>query len=148
MMLLPQNDTLTIDREFPDVVAFTNGSRILHSIEAVNARFRHPAPSVTAHVLATTPSNCIGSRAAKAQTYANSICSHWGMENGRHWVLDVCFDEDQCRMRTDHSAENMALLRRLALCVLKKHGGKGSIRGKRLQSGWHDKFLVNILNGK
>jgi predicted transposase YbfD/YdcC len=90
----------------------------------------------------------IGSRAAKAKAYANFVRSHWGIENGLHWVLDVCFDEDQCRMRTDHSPENMALLRRLALCLLKKHGGKGSIRGKRLQSGWNDDFLLEILSGK
>jgi predicted transposase YbfD/YdcC len=90
----------------------------------------------------------IGSRAAKAKAYANSIRSHWGIENGLHWVLDVSFDEDGCRMRTDHSPENMALLRRLALCLLKRHGGKGSIRGKRLQSGWNDEFLLGILNCK
>lgn len=90
----------------------------------------------------------IGSRAAKAKTYANSIRSHWGIENGLHWVLDVCFDEDGCRMRTDHSPQNMALLRRLALCLLKKHSGKGSIRGKRLQSGWNDDFLLEMLSCK
>ena len=90
----------------------------------------------------------IGSRAAKATAYTGYIRSHWGIENGLHWVLDVSFDEDQCRMRTDHSAENMALLRRLALCLLKKHGGKGSIRGKRLQSGWNDEMLLEVLNCK
>lgn len=87
----------------------------------------------------------IGSRAAKAKSYASFIRSHWGIENGLHWVLDVCFDEDGSRMRTDHSPENMALLRRLALCLLKKHGGNGSIRGKRLQSGWNDEFLLEVL---
>jgi predicted transposase YbfD/YdcC len=90
----------------------------------------------------------IGSRAATAKDYTGYVRSHWGIENGLHWVLDVSFDEDQCRMRTDHSAENMALLRRLALCLLKKHGGKGSIRGKRLQSGWNDEMLLEVLNGK
>jgi predicted transposase YbfD/YdcC len=90
----------------------------------------------------------IGSRAAKAKVYANAIRSHWGIENGLHWVLDVSFDEDGCRMRTDHSPENMALLRRLALCLLKKHGRQGSIRGKRLQSGWNDEFLLEVLNWK
>jgi predicted transposase YbfD/YdcC len=90
----------------------------------------------------------IGSRAAKAKTYTHAIRSHWGIENGLHWVLDVCFAEDQCRMRTDHSPENMALLRRLALCLLKRHGRKGSIRGKRLQSGWNDEFLLEILSCK
>jgi predicted transposase YbfD/YdcC len=90
----------------------------------------------------------IGSRAAKAKAYTSYVRSHWGIENGLHWVLDVSFDEDQCRMRTDHSPENMALLRRLALCLLKRHGRQGSIRGKRLQSGWNDEFLLEILNCK
>ena len=90
----------------------------------------------------------IGSKAAKAKAYASYVRSHWGIENGLHWVLDVSFDEDQCRMRTDHSPENMALLRRLALSLLKQHGGKGSVRGKRVQSGWNDRLLVEILSRK
>jgi hypothetical protein len=60
----------------------------------------------------------------------------------------VSFDEDHCRMRTDHSAENMALLRRLALSLLKQHGGQGSVRGKRKRSGWDDRVLVEILSRK
>ena len=87
----------------------------------------------------------IGSKVAKAKAYAGYVRSHWGIESGLHWVLDVCFDEDGSRMRTDHSAENMALLRRLALCLLKRHGAKGSIRGKRLQSGWDNDFVLNVL---
>lgn len=90
----------------------------------------------------------IGSRLAKASAYAGYVRGHWGIENGLHWVLDVSFDEDHSRMRTDHSAENMALLRRLALSLLKRHGGRGSIRGKRKQSGWNDKVLVEVLSGK
>ena len=90
----------------------------------------------------------IGSKAARAKSYAKSIRSHWGIENGLHWVLDVSFDEDGCRMRTDHSPENMALLRRLALCLLKQHPSKGSVRGKRLRGGWDDGFLLEVLGGK
>jgi predicted transposase YbfD/YdcC len=90
----------------------------------------------------------IGSKAASAKAYASYIRSHWGIENGLHWVLDVCFDEDGCRMRTEHSTENMALLRRLALCLLKRHPRKGSIRGKRMQSGWDDQFLLEVLSSK
>ncbi|HTH47219.1 MAG TPA: ISAs1 family transposase [Candidatus Limnocylindria bacterium] len=89
----------------------------------------------------------IGSKAAKASAYAGYVRGHWGIENGLHWVLDVSFDEDRSRMRTDHSAENMALLRRLALSVLKQHGGKGSVRGKRKRSGWNDQLLIEILSG-
>lgn len=90
----------------------------------------------------------IGSKVAKAKSYASYVRGHWGIENGQHWILDVCFQEDQSRMRTDHSPENMALLRRLALSLLKQHGKKGSVRGKRLKSGWNDQFLVEVLGGK
>ena len=91
----------------------------------------------------------IGSRKAKAPIYGRAIRGHWGIENGLHWVLDMSFDEDQCRMRTDHSGENFALLRRLGLSLLKQHDEKeGSIRGKRLQCGWSDSFLVQVVSGQ
>ena len=90
----------------------------------------------------------IGSKAAKASAYAGYVRGHWGIENGLHWVLDVSFDEDQSRLRTDHSPENMALLRRLALSLLKQNDRKGSVRGKRLQSGWDDQFLTEVLSPK
>jgi len=90
----------------------------------------------------------IGSKKTSAATYANCVRGHWGIENGQHWVLDVSFDEDRSRMRTDHSAENMALLRRLALSLLKQHGKSGSVRGKRKRSGWNDQFLLEILGAK
>ena len=90
----------------------------------------------------------IGSKAAQAASYARYVRGHWGIENGLHWVLDVSFDEDRSRMRSDHSAENMALLRRLALSLLKQHDGKGSVRGKRKKSGWNDQVLVEVLGGK
>jgi predicted transposase YbfD/YdcC len=90
----------------------------------------------------------IGSKVAEAKAYASYVRGHWGIENGQHWILDVCFQEDQSRMRTDHSPENMALLRRLALSLLKQHNKVGSVRGKRLKSGWDDQFLVEVLGGK
>jgi predicted transposase YbfD/YdcC len=90
----------------------------------------------------------VGSKAATAKAYLNYVRGHWGIENGQHWILDVCFQEDQSRMRTDHSPENMALLRRLALSLLKKHKGKGSVRGKRLRGGWDNDFVLEVLATK
>lgn len=89
----------------------------------------------------------VGSRAVGARTYANAIRGHWDIENGLHWVLDVSFDEDQSRIRTDHGPENFALLRRLALSLLKQKG-KGSVRSKRLRCGWNEEFLAELLTGK
>jgi predicted transposase YbfD/YdcC len=90
----------------------------------------------------------LGSKAAQARSYASFLRGHWSIANGLPWVLDVRFDEDPCRMRTDHRAENRALRRRLALALLKQHGKKGSVRGKRLESGWNNDMLEEILSGK
>jgi predicted transposase YbfD/YdcC len=90
----------------------------------------------------------IGSKATGAKAYASYVRSHWSIENNLHWVLDVTFDEDHSRKRTDHSPENFALLRRLALSLLKQHSGKASVRRKRLRSGWDEAFLAEVLSGK
>jgi len=62
----------------------------------------------------------ISSRTASAKAFAQNARNHWGIENGLHWVLDVCFGDDASRVRTGHGPENFALLRRLAPAVLKQ----------------------------
>src|SRR5262249_11227394 len=59
----------------------------------------------------------ISSRKADANLFLGAVREHWGIENGCHWVLDVCFAEDACRSRKGHSAENLACLRRMALSM-------------------------------
>jgi predicted transposase YbfD/YdcC len=71
--------------------------------------------------------------------------SHWGIENQLHWVLDVVFDEDRARNRKDHAPENLALLRKLALNMLRAHPDKASIRRKIKKAGWDDAFLISML---
>ncbi len=56
----------------------------------------------------------ISSRPANATFFAKAIRQHWGIENQLHWVLDVTFDEDQCRVRTGNAAENFSLIRKMA----------------------------------
>jgi predicted transposase YbfD/YdcC len=74
--------------------------------------------------------------------------SHWGVENSLHWVLDVAFDEDRSRIKKENAPENFGLLRRLALCLLKKETtSKRSIKGKRLQAAWNDAYLLRVLCG-
>jgi predicted transposase YbfD/YdcC len=72
------------------------------------------------------------------------VRSHWGIENGLHWVLDVVMDEDQARNRKDHGPQNL-LLRKLALNLAKLEPSKGSMRGKLKQAGWDNAFLTQIL---
>lgn len=71
--------------------------------------------------------------------------SHWGIENQLHWVLDVVFDEDRARNRKDSGPENLAILRKLALNLLRSHPHKASIRRKIKRAGWDDTFLLSML---
>jgi predicted transposase YbfD/YdcC len=87
----------------------------------------------------------IGSRSAGAQVYGNALRRHWGIENNLHWQLDVTFGEDANRVQRRHGAENLALLRRLALSLLKRHTGKGSMACKRLSAALDTAFLEEIL---
>ena len=87
----------------------------------------------------------ISSRKLSARRFLEVIRGHWGIENSLHWVLDVAFDEDHNRVRKDHGPENFALVRRLAVSMLKAEGSKGSIRGKRLIAGWNNGFMEKLL---
>jgi|SRR5450631_921809 predicted transposase YbfD/YdcC len=72
--------------------------------------------------------------------------SHWGIENRLHWVLDVNFGEDRNRARKDNAPENLAILRRLALNILRTHPNPASIRRKIKRAGWDDAFLMATLS--
>ena len=83
-----------------------------------------------------------------ARLLNGAIRSHWGVENSRPWVLDVTFQEDRSRIKKENAPENFGLLRRLALCLLKKEStSKRSIKGKRLQAAWDDGYLQRVLCG-
>lgn len=87
----------------------------------------------------------IGSRKAKAKAYGQALRNHWGIENNLHWQLDVSFNEDKNRVSKRHGAENLALLRRLALSLLKQHPDKRSIACKRLLAALDPAFLTEVL---
>ena len=80
------------------------------------------------------------------ETFARAVRSHWGVENKLHWVMDVCFREDQSRARAGYAAENLATLRRLALNLLRgEKTKKRGIKGKQLNAGWDNAYLVRLL---
>jgi len=83
-----------------------------------------------------------------AKPVLQAVRSHWGIENRLHWVLDIAFDEDRHRLRKEHGPENFAVLRHIALNLLKQETSlKRSIKGKRLFAGWKDDYLLKILSG-
>ncbi len=93
----------------------------------------------------TTRHYHLSSRALSAQAYLAAARSHWSIENGLHWVLDMSFDEDRARSRKDNAPENLATLRKLTLNLLRSARPNISIRRKRKRSGWSDDFARSIL---
>jgi predicted transposase YbfD/YdcC len=81
-----------------------------------------------------------------AERFARAVRSHWGVENKVHWLMDVCFGEDQSRARAGFAAENLAMLRRLALNLLKRETTKKrGIKGKQLNASWDHSYLLRLL---
>ncbi len=77
----------------------------------------------------------------------DAVRSHWGIENGVHWVLDVVFREDESRVRRDHGGTNLSVLRRLGLNLLRRTETKRkrSLRMKRKVAGWDPAFLRTVV---
>lgn len=90
----------------------------------------------------------LSSLTPSAQTLADAIRTHWTVENPLHWVLDVAFREDDCRIRTGHAPENFTLLRHIALSALNQDDTlKMGIKNKRLRAGWDNDYLLRVLAG-
>lgn len=88
----------------------------------------------------------ISSLPVDAKVILKASRQHWGIENALHWVLDVVFREDEARMRRGNTAHNFALLRHLALNLLRREkSSQRSIRGKRLKAAWDENYLLKVL---
>jgi predicted transposase YbfD/YdcC len=96
---------------------------------------------------ASTTHYYLTSYAGTAAEIAGWVRGHWGIENGLHWVLDVVFREDASRVREGHAGANLAMLRRVAVSLLKHAPGKRTTPTKRLKAGWDDDYLLQILQG-
>jgi predicted transposase YbfD/YdcC len=82
---------------------------------------------------------------AEAERHNLVIRSHWGIENSLHWVLDVTFNEDASRVRQGYAAENLGLLRRLCVNLLKRESSRLSLKMKRYKAALEDDFMIKVL---
>lgn len=77
---------------------------------------------------------------------AKIIRGYWGIENGLHWRMDVLFQEDLSLVDSGHAAENLSVLRRMALNILKGKEKRGvGVASKRRRAGWDDRYMVELL---
>jgi predicted transposase YbfD/YdcC len=127
-----RNTSLAADHKFPGVVA------IGRVTARRRLRGRRADPPLVRYYLLSKPMS--------AKRLLRVTRSHWTIENQLHWVLDVHFDEDGNRTRKDNAPENLAILRRLALNILRSHPDPTPIRRKIKRAGWDDNFLMAMLS--
>jgi predicted transposase YbfD/YdcC len=128
-------DWLFSDRRYPDEPVMPQ----LATIGMVEAEVERDGRSSIARRYYLSSATLTG------EAFAAAVRAHWGIENAVHWVLDTVFDEDRARNRKDHGPENLAILRKLALNVLRTARPTLSIRRKRKRSGWSDAFARSII---
>lgn len=88
----------------------------------------------------------ISSLPGDARGIAHAVRSHWGIENGLHWVLDLAFREDESRARTGHSAQNLAVLRKLALTLIQQDASRTvGVKASRMKAAWDTGYLLHLL---
>jgi len=73
------------------------------------------------------------------------IRSHWTVENSLHWVMDMIFRDDECRVRTDNAPANFTVLKHMAHNLIRRAPGKDSLRLRRKVAAWDDDFLASLV---
>jgi len=89
----------------------------------------------------------LSSATLDAKTFARAVRAHWGIENRLHWVLDVVFHDDLARLRTGHGPENMAVVKHMALNLLRSAKPTTSLKNRRKLAGWNLDYLDQIIRG-
>ena len=87
----------------------------------------------------------ISSVCAQAEFMAGAIRQHWGVENGLHWVMDMVFRDDECRVRKNNAPANFTTIKHMASNILRSSKAKGSMRQKRHEAAWDEDFLFELI---
>jgi len=132
----------------------TRDITVIHDVEWLQKSHRWPALNSVVMVESTRETGTkieretrfyITSLELGASLVGPLIRDHWAVENSLHWVLDMVFRDDECRVRTDHAPANFTTLKHMALNLIRKAPGKDSMRLKRKVAAWDDDFLATVI---
>jgi len=133
----------------------TRTTTVIHDVEWL--RQRHDWPGLKAVVMVESTRETSGKLERETRLYITSLVllahllgpiirSHWAIENSLHWVMDMVFRDDECRVRTANAPANFTTIKHMASNLLRKAASKDSMRGRRKAAGWDDDFLASLLN--
>src|SRR3954464_694509 len=133
----------------------TRTTTVIHDVEWL--RQRHDWPGLKAVVMVESTRETRGKLERETRLYITSLVllahllgpiirSHWAIENSLHWVMDMVFRDDECRVRTANAPANFTTIKHMASNLLRKAASKDSMRGRRKAAGWDDDFLASLLN--
>jgi predicted transposase YbfD/YdcC len=134
----------------------TRTTSVIHDIGWL--RERHDWPGLNALVMVESRREVGGKTEQETRFYLTSLVmlahllgpvvrSHWSIENSLHWVMDLVFRDDECRVRTEHAPANFTAIKHMAQNLLRKAPGKSSLRSRRKAAGWDDNFLASLVAG-
>jgi len=132
----------------------TRTTTVIHDVEWLQER--HDWPGLKAVVMVESSREISGKIEQETRFYITSLVmlahllgpvvrSHWSIENSLHWVLDMVFRDDECRVRTDHAPANFTTIKHIAHNLLRKVPGKNSLRSRRKIAAWDDDFLASLV---
>jgi predicted transposase YbfD/YdcC len=126
----------------PEVLTYLNSEGRWHGLSAIGmVQTERSSNGTSAH----ERRYYILSGTLSAAAFAHAVRGHWGIENCVHWVLDVTFDEDRSRVRTGNAPQNFAVLRHIALNLLRHEPSKASINTKRFRAALNEHYLLKVL---
>ena len=132
----------------------TRTTTVIHDVKWLQER--HDWPGLKAVVMVESSREISGKIEPETRFYITSLVmlghllgpvvrSHWAIENSLHWVMDMLFRDDECRVRTDHAPANFTTIKHMAHNLLRRAPGKNSLRSRRKAAGWDDEFLASLV---
>lgn len=133
----------------------TRTTTVIHDVEWLQQRHKWPGLATVVVVDSSreidAKTECetrlyISSLAVPADVLGPVVRSHWAIENSLHWVMDMVFRDDECRLRTDHAPANFTTIKHMALNLFRRATSKDSLRMRRKVAAWDDDFLASLIS--